>query len=90
MALEDVVVLAKALRDADGVPAAVAAYEQQRRRRVERIVAAGARSGSSKIPGPLGRRVQEAMLRPVFRYVVTERSTAWMSGHRVSWETPVG
>ena len=90
MALEDAVVLAKALRDADGVPAALAAYEHERRERVERIVAAGARSGSAKIPGPLGRRVRDAMLRPVFRYVVTERSTAWMSGHRIAWETPVG
>ena len=63
--------------------------EQRRRARVERIVAAGARSSSSKIPGPVGRRVQEAVLKLVFRRLVTERSTGWMSGHRIDWETPV-
>ena len=26
----------------------------------------------------------------VFRYLVTERSTAWMTGHRIDWEAPVG
>ena len=64
MALEDAVGLAQALRDhAQGdyadVPAAFAAYEKARRERVEKIVAAGARSSSSKIPGPVGRRFQE-------------------------------
>ena len=90
MAVEDAVVLAMALRDAADVPAALAAYESARRRRVERIVAAGARSGSAKIPGRVGRRVQEVVLRQVFRHLVTDRSTAWMSGHRIDWNAPVG
>lgn len=89
MALEDAVVLAQSLRDHADVPAAFAGYESARRRRVERIVAAGARSSSSKIPGPVGRRFQELMLRFVFRYVVTDRSIAWMNGHRIQWEDPV-
>jgi len=88
MALEDAVVLAMSLRDTADVPGALAAYEQERRDRVERIVAAGARSGSSKIPGPVGRRFQEAVLRLVFRHAVTEKSTAWMSGHRIPWDVP--
>lgn len=84
MALEDAVVLAGELRGADGDPAAaLARFEATRRKRVERIVAAGARSSSSKIPGPLGLRVQEAFMRLLFRHVVTERSTAWMTGFRV-------
>ena len=58
--------------------------------RVEKIVAAGARSSSSKIPGPIGRRLQEPMLKLVFRHLVTEKSTEWMSGHRIDWEAPVG
>ncbi|SDS95520.1 2-polyprenyl-6-methoxyphenol hydroxylase [Friedmanniella luteola] len=90
MALEDAVSLARALRDGrrDGaaVPAALAAYERDRRPRVERVVAAGARSSSTKIPGPVGRRVQEAVLRLVFRYAVTDDRLAWMNGHRTSWE----
>jgi 2-polyprenyl-6-methoxyphenol hydroxylase-like FAD-dependent oxidoreductase len=90
MALEDAVVLAQALRDHADVPTAFAAYEAARRERVEKIVAAGARSSSSKIPGPIGRRFQELMLRLVFRYMITDRSVAWMNDHRVRWEDPVG
>ena len=95
MALEDAVVLAQALRDhAEGdhadVPAAFAAYEKARRERVEKIVAAGARSSSSKIPGPVGRRFQELMLRVVFRYMITDRSIAWINDNRIRWEDPVG
>ncbi len=93
MALEDAVVLATSVRDhapspAD-LPAALRAYEQARRARVERIVKAGARSSSSKIPGPVGRRFQEAAMSLVFRYLVTDRSTAWMTGSRLSWDERV-
>ena len=90
MALEDAVVLAQALRDGSDVSAGLAAYERVRRSRVEKIVAAGARSSSSKIPGRIGRRLQEPVLKLVFRHLVTERSTGWMSGHRIDWEAPVG
>jgi 2-polyprenyl-6-methoxyphenol hydroxylase-like FAD-dependent oxidoreductase len=93
MALEDSVVLATSVRDHGSdpaaLPAALRAYEQARRARVERIVKAGARSSSSKTPGPVGRRFQEAAMSLVFRYVVTERSTAWMTGSRLSWDETV-
>ncbi|WP_432478846.1 FAD-dependent oxidoreductase [Nocardioides sp. GXQ0305] len=90
MALEDAVELARCLRDVpSGVEDAFAAYEALRRERVERIVEAGARSSSSKVPGRVGRVVRDAMLRLVFRYVVTDRSVAWMSDHRVSLDSPV-
>ena len=90
MALEDAVVLAQSLRDHADVPAAFAGYEKARRERVEKIVAAGARSSSSKIPGPVGRRFQELMLRLVFRYMITDRSTAWINEHRIRWEDTLG
>jgi 2-polyprenyl-6-methoxyphenol hydroxylase-like FAD-dependent oxidoreductase len=90
MALEDAVVLAQSLRDHADVPAAFAAYERARRERVEKIVAAGARSSSSKIPGPVGRRFQELMLRFAFHYVITDRSIAWISDHRIRWQDSVG
>lgn len=83
MALEDAVVLGRELEGARDVPGALGRFEAARRRRVERIVAAGARSSSSKIPGPLGLRVQEGVMRLLFRHVVTERSTAWMTGYRL-------
>jgi hypothetical protein len=30
------------------------------------------------------------MLRFVFRYVVTDRSIAWMNDHRIRWDNRVG
>jgi len=91
MALEDAVSLARALRDhaadEEAVPAALTAFVQSRRGRVERIVAAGARSSSTKIPGPVGRPLQESILRLVFRFAVTEEKLAWMNGYRSTWES---
>ena len=90
MAVEDAVVLADALASSRAtgpdLAAGLAAYEQRRRARVERIVKAGARSSSSKIPGRVGRVFQEAVLRLVFGVFVTDRSVAWMTDYRVSDE----
>jgi FAD-dependent urate hydroxylase len=89
MAAEDAVVLAKCLRDLPDIPAALTAYERLRRRRVERIVAQGARTGSTKTPGGLARVLRDLMLPLVFRFVVTEKSMAWIYDHHVDWDAPV-
>lgn len=89
MAMEDGVVLAQYLRDHSTVAEAFNAYERLRRKRVERIVAAGARSSSSKTPNAWVRPVRDVFLRMVFRFAVTERSTAWMYDHRISWNRHV-
>jgi 2-polyprenyl-6-methoxyphenol hydroxylase-like FAD-dependent oxidoreductase len=89
MALEDAVVLAKCLRDAGSIRDAFVAYEGLRRDRVERIVAQGARSSGSKIPGRLGRIARDLMLRVMLRFFVTEKSLAWMYDYRVDWDEPV-
>jgi 2-polyprenyl-6-methoxyphenol hydroxylase-like FAD-dependent oxidoreductase len=89
MAAEDAVVLAKCLRDLPDVPSALAAYERLRRRRVERIVAQGARTGGAKTPGPVGRVVRDLMLPVVFKLLVTDRSLAWIHDHHIDWETPI-
>jgi 2-polyprenyl-6-methoxyphenol hydroxylase-like FAD-dependent oxidoreductase len=89
MAAEDAVVLAKCLRDLPDIPQALEAFEGQRRRRVERIVAQGARTGSTKTPGGLARVLRDLMLPLVFRFVVTERSMAWIYDHHVDWDAPV-
>ena len=89
MAMEDGVALAAALRNAGSVQAGFAAYEAARRERVEKIVAYGARSSSSKTPGRLGRAVQGVAMRILFRWVITERSLAWMYGYRVAGERPL-
>jgi FAD-dependent urate hydroxylase len=89
MAAEDAVVLAKCLRDLPDIPQALAAYEQARRSRVERIVAQGARTGSAKTPGPVGRALRDLALPLVFKLLVTERSMAWIHQHHIDWDTPV-
>jgi FAD-dependent urate hydroxylase len=88
MAAEDAVVLAKCLRDLPDIPRALAAYEAARRPRVERIVAHGARAGSAKTPGPVGRVLRDLALPLVFRFLVTERSLAWIYDHHIDWDTP--
>src|SRR5215207_6825472 len=88
MAAEDAVVLAKCLRDLPDIPRALGAYERLRRSRVERIVAQGARSGSAKTPGPVGRVLRDLALPLVFRFLVTERSMAWIYDHHIDWDAP--
>jgi 2-polyprenyl-6-methoxyphenol hydroxylase-like FAD-dependent oxidoreductase len=87
MALEDAVLLGRFLGSAERTRSttddAFAAYEASRRSRVERIVAQGARSSSSKTPGRIGGAVRDVMMRLVFRYAVTERSLSWMYDYRV-------
>jgi 2-polyprenyl-6-methoxyphenol hydroxylase-like FAD-dependent oxidoreductase len=89
MAAEDGVVLAQCLRDLPSIPEALAAYEGHRRARVERIVTQGARTGSAKTPGPVGRVLRDLALPLVFRFLVTDRSQAWIYGHHIDWAAPV-
>jgi 2-polyprenyl-6-methoxyphenol hydroxylase-like FAD-dependent oxidoreductase len=83
MALEDAVLLARFLGEAESINAGFVGFEASRRDRVERIVAQGARSSSSKTPGRVGGAVRDAILRLVFRYAITDRSLAWMYDYRV-------
>jgi 2-polyprenyl-6-methoxyphenol hydroxylase-like FAD-dependent oxidoreductase len=89
LAIEDGVVLAQCLRDVPGVPQAFSTFERIRRGRVERVVAQGARSSSSKAAGPIGRIVRDTMLPFVFRYLVTERSLAWMFDYHIDWNSRI-
>jgi 2-polyprenyl-6-methoxyphenol hydroxylase-like FAD-dependent oxidoreductase len=77
LAVEDGVVLAQCLRNEQRI----------RRRRVERVVAQGARNSASKAAGPIGRIVRDHMLPFVFRYLVTEQSLAWMFEHHIDWNS---
>ena len=88
MAAEDAVELARCLRDLPDIPRALAAYEGLRRKRVERIVAQGARTGSSKTPGPVTRVLRDLLLPVVFRFLVTDRSRAWIHDHHIDWDAP--
>ncbi len=88
MAAEDAVVLAKCLRDLPDISQALAAYEGLRRKRVERIVAQGARTGSAKTPGPVVRVLRDLALPLVFKLLVTDRSMAWIHHHHIDWDAP--
>ena len=48
----------------------------------------GARSSSSKTPGRIGGLFRDAFLRVAFRYLITDRSLAWMYDHRIRWDEP--
>jgi FAD-dependent urate hydroxylase len=85
MAIEDAVVLGKCLRDSHDIPSAFVLFERLRRRRVERIVAYGARSSSTKAAGPVGRILRDLALPFVFRHLVTEKKMAWMYEHHIEW-----
>ena len=89
LALEDAVVLAGCLASAPDVSAAFDSFVGARRQRVEKVVAVGARSSSSKIPGRIGRLPMEAMMRVVFRHLVTDKAQDWITGYRVS-QSPEG
>jgi 2-polyprenyl-6-methoxyphenol hydroxylase-like FAD-dependent oxidoreductase len=89
MAAEDAVVLAMCLRDQADLAGALAAFEGRRRRRVERIVAYGARTGSTKTPGAVGRVVRDLALPVIFRLLANDRSRAWMYEHHLDWEAGV-
>lgn len=89
MAIEDAIVLARAIRDRGSIETALAEYERLRRDRVERIVAWGARGSSDKIPGRFGRLSRDVLMRLVFRFLVTEKSLGWMYDYRIDWHGPL-
>lgn len=90
MAIEDAVVLAKCLRDVAGVESAFAAYVGLRRPRVERVVAAGARTSNLKVAGPIGRVIRDAMMPVFLRLASRAMDSAWMYRYHIDWDAPVG
>ena len=89
MAIEDGVVLARCLRDLPEVPRAFAAYERLRRKRVERIVAHGARTSNSKAAGPIARKIRDLMMPMILKRVANAGSLAWMHDYHIDWSAKV-
>ena len=87
MAIEDAVVLARCLRDLPDIRQAFAAYEQFRRQRVERVVAYGARTSSSKAAGPVARVLRDFMLPLILRR--TNGGASWMYDYHIDWHEKV-
>ncbi len=90
LAIEDAVQLARTLRDLP-VDGALAAFEVLRRKRVERAVAEGARTGSRKAVGPFGRLVRDHVIMPIVAHNARRHdpATDWLTGHRIAWDEPV-
>ncbi len=89
LAIEDGIVLAKCLRDCRDPHTAFAAYEHERRARVERVVEHGARMSSNKTPGRFGRLLRDLTLPVVLRLFAGEKSLQWLFDYRIDWECPV-
>jgi len=89
MAIEDAIVLARCLRDLPDTRGAFAAYENLRRRRVERIVAHGARTSNSKAVGPVGRVLRDLMMPVILKRVTNGGSLAWMHDYHIDWNERV-
>jgi 2-polyprenyl-6-methoxyphenol hydroxylase-like FAD-dependent oxidoreductase len=90
MAIEDAVVLARCLRDLP-VDEALAAFEAQRRERVEAVVKAGKRGSSQKAAGPVGRVVRDALMPLMLRHVDRKGGVSpdWLHRHHIEWDAPV-
>ncbi|MBG0832552.1 FAD-dependent monooxygenase [Planomonospora sp. ID67723] len=77
MAVEDAVVLARAIREEGAVDAALARYERERRARVARLARAASANRDAKTAGPVGRRINDLVM-PVFFRHFYEKATGWL------------
>jgi FAD-dependent urate hydroxylase len=87
-AVESAVQLARCLRDLP-VDRAFAAYEHLRRGRVERVIAAGARSNTDKTAGPVARVVRDLVLPVAMKILAKPEKMAWQYDYRIDWDAPV-
>jgi FAD-dependent urate hydroxylase len=88
LAIESAVQLARCLRD---VPQqqAFGAYEQLRRARVEKIIAAAARTNSDKAAGPIARVLRDLVMPVAMKRLAGPEKMAWQFDYRIDWDAPV-
>lgn len=86
LAIEDALVLAKCLRDVDGIEPALAAYEAQRRPRVEKVVKYSARVGGTKVPGPFGRWLRDLVMPYALSRYANSDAHAWLYDSGLGWD----
>ncbi|MDH6119557.1 FAD-dependent urate hydroxylase [Kitasatospora sp. GAS204A] len=87
LAIESAIQLARCLRDLPREEG-FAAYEAERRPRVEKIIKETTRKNSAKAAGPVGRVLNAWALRVFSRLVKPEKMT-WMFDYRIDWEARV-
>lgn len=88
LSVEDAIVLAKCLRDLPTPRAAFAAFETARRPRVEKIIKWAARINNSKIAGPLGRVVRDAMMPPIMKMTANSKALGQTFDYHLEWDAP--
>ena len=90
MAIEDVIVLAKCLRDIPDTERAFAAYERLRRERVEKVVEYSRRIGQSKaISNPVARWLRDQIMPFALKHFANAASHASLYTYRVDWDEKV-
>jgi FAD-dependent urate hydroxylase len=87
LSIESAVELARCLRE---LPhhRAFAAYEAERRPRVERIIRETTHKNAAKTAGPVGRVVNAWALR-IFAHLAKPERMSWMFDYRIDWDAPV-
>jgi salicylate hydroxylase len=76
-AMEDALVLAKYLTSAEGVPAALAAFDRERQPRAGKLARMDARNRDAKVAGPVTARMREVIMPHIFGRVF-EKATGWL------------
>ncbi|GAA3441512.1 FAD-dependent oxidoreductase [Planomonospora venezuelensis] len=77
MAVEDAVVLARAVREEGSAAAGLARYDRERRARLARLVRMASANRDAKTAGPVGRRINDLVM-PVFFRHFYEKATGWL------------
>lgn len=86
LALEDAMLLARLMRDSSDYRGAFAAFEAERKPRVQRIVAEGRRRGADKqLVSPVQAKVRELMLR-VMLNAFGKHADDWVWRYAVDWQ----
>jgi len=88
LAIESAVQLARCLRDLP-YPEAFAAYEVLRRARVEKIIAAAARTNTNKAAGPVTRVLRDLVMPVAMKRLAKPERMAWQFDYRIAWDAPV-
>jgi FAD-dependent urate hydroxylase len=88
LAIESAIQVARCLRDLP-YPQAFATYEELRRARVEKVIAAGARSNNQKAAGPVARVLRDLFLPMAMKLLAKPEKMAWQFDYRIDWDAPV-
>lgn len=82
MAIEDAVTLARRLHRARDVESALAAWDQERAARLERVSRMAGRNRGAKTAGPLASRLRDLVMPFVFSRAYA-RGTEWLYAYEV-------